>query len=149
MSRRFSEGFVAAEFLQFSPAHRSTSGFGDRGAARPKADWAAASWKPSSIPDREHDMLSAETLPGGWSAFNFTIPDDVKEVFDQSVGSQIADVNYTPLAYATQIVAGVKYCFLCEGTVATSAEKGVAVKVYILVPIKGGGHVTWVAELRT
>jgi hypothetical protein len=128
VSRRFSEGFVAAEFLQFSPAHRSTSGFGDRGAARPKADWAAASWKPSSIPDREHDM---------------------KEVFDQSVGSQIADVNYTPLAYATQIVAGVKYCFLCEGTVATSAEKGVAVKVYILVPIKGGGHVTWVAELRT
>ena len=59
---------------------------------------------------------------GGWSKFSCEITPEASEVFKAAFKGFVG-VSYTPVAFASQIVAGTKYSFF------------VMHKLYILVPL--------------
>jgi len=83
---------------------------------------------------------------GGWSRFNFSITPEAKNVFDQAL-KVIAGVKYTPLAFATQVVAGLNYCFLTEGQVVIPENPQFAVLIHIYAPPGGQPHVTHISPI--
>jgi hypothetical protein len=85
--------------------------------------------------------MSNEIMLGAWTSFNFNInPSDVA-VFETSL-SGLVGVGYKPLAVATQVVAGVNYCFLCQAMPVYPDASSFAAKVYIYQPLQGEPHVT-------
>lgn len=95
----------------------------------------------------------AETIPGGWTDFDFTISGEAKKVFDQALKG-LTGAGYSPLAVATQPVKGLNYCFLCTGQAAYPNAPKFAAKVYILVPLKDSNcpdpkpHITEIKQVR-
>jgi hypothetical protein len=85
-------------------------------------------------------MSSESQLLGGWSSFNFTLSPKAKGVFDQTV-KPLMGVDYTPLAFATQVVSGLNYCFLCEGKVVVPGQPEFAALIYVYAPLKGEPHI--------
>lgn len=83
----------------------------------------------------------SEMMPGGWTGLNFTITPDAKEIFDSALKG-FAGVGYTPLAFATQVVSGKNYCFLCQGKVVYPGASDIAAKLYIYKPPQGNPHIT-------
>ena len=89
----------------------------------------------------------SNTMPGGWTAFSFTIPGDAKHVFDKALEG-FTGVGYTPLAVATQVVEGTNYCYLCKGVVVYPGAPELVVKMYIYKPLDGSPHITQIVEIR-
>ena len=71
------------------------------------------------------DSSSAEVgTVGGWTvnseATNQGLVDDQKEVFDKAI-AELDGVDYEPIAVvAQQLVAGMNYAYLCQGTTVTA-----------------------------
>jgi hypothetical protein len=89
------------------------------------------------------------TVPGGWSDFNFTITPEAKGVFDQ-VTTHLLGVKYTALAFATQVVNGLNYCFLCEGEVVAPGQPEFAALIYVYVPSgeRPQPHITHITRIN-
>jgi hypothetical protein len=94
----------------------------------------------------KEEIVMAEMMPGGWTAFSFTITQEAKKVFDQALKGLVG-VSYTPLAFATQVVAGTNYCFLCQGKVVYPGAPELAAKVYIYVPLQGEPHLSQIIQI--
>jgi hypothetical protein len=92
-------------------------------------------------------MSNESQLPGGWSPFSFTISPEAKGVFDQTV-APLLGVDYTPLAFANQVVNGLNYCFLCEGQVVVPARPEFAALVYIYAPPESEPHITSIDRIN-
>lgn len=76
-------------------------------------------------------------MPGGWSAWNTVVTPEAEKVF-QEVTRRLLGVRYKPLAFASQVVAGLNYCFLCETeSVTLDPARGFA-KLYVFAPLEGG-----------
>ncbi|HVG58050.1 MAG TPA: hypothetical protein VNA24_05805 [Hyalangium sp.] len=88
------------------------------------------------------------TMTGSWSSFNFTLSDDAQKVFKEALKG-FAGVDYTPLAVATQVVAGTNYCFLCKGVLVTPGAQQTAVKLYVYAPLPGQGsaHISQITNI--
>jgi hypothetical protein len=84
---------------------------------------------------------------GGWSSFNFEITSEQRKVFDQAVGGLLG-VKYTPLAVATQVVAGTNYCYLCKAQPVYPKAQEYAAEVFIYQPLQGDPHVTQIKRLE-
>lgn len=89
----------------------------------------------------------SNAIVGGWTAFDFTLSAEAKHVFSQAMEGFVG-VKYTPLAVATQVVAGTNYCFLCEGKGAYPDAPELAAKVYIYQPLKGMPHVSEISQIK-
>ena len=76
------------------------------------------------------------TNPGGWTPFSSQISPKETYVFDQAL-KDLVGVNYTPMAFTTQVVNGMNYRFFCNAKAVTpkSPNEGAIVEIY--VPIKG------------
>ena len=92
-------------------------------------------------------MSSTSGLFGGWGDFSFTITPEAKKVFDQALKGLVG-VNYTPLAFATQVVKGLNYCFLCEGKVVTPGLPEFAALIYVYAPLEGPPHITGIKRIN-
>jgi hypothetical protein len=93
-------------------------------------------------------MSETSGLPGGWGDFSFTITPEAKNVFDQALKG-LTGVKYTPLAFATQVVAGLNYCFLCEGQVVYPGNPEFAALIYVYAPHSGGDpHITGIKRIN-
>ena len=88
-----------------------------------------------------------EQMPGGWSNWNFELTPDAKKVFEKALQGFVG-VAYTPLAFATQVVAGENYCFLCKGKVVYPDAPEFPAKVYIYQPLKGDPHITEIKKIK-
>jgi len=84
---------------------------------------------------------------GGWSSFNFNITPEAKNVFDQALKGLVG-VKYTPLAFATQVVAGLNYCFLTEGQVVIPENPQFAALIHIYAPPGGQPHLTGMTRIN-
>lgn len=73
---------------------------------------------------------------GAWSNFDFTLTPQAKDAFETAM-QLLFGAKYTPLAFASQVVAGTNYCFLCDVQYATPFPDENAVKVYIYQPSGG------------
>ena len=85
-------------------------------------------------------------LAGGWTGWNFTITPEAKAVFEKALQG-FTGVGYTPLAFATQMVSGTNYCFLCQGKVVYPGAPEIAVKLYIYQPLQGDPHITQIINI--
>jgi hypothetical protein len=81
----------------------------------------------------------ANQNPGEWSHFDFTLTPQAKDAFETAMQPMFG-AKYTPLAFASQSVAGFNYCFLCDVQYATPFPNENAVKVYIYQPSDGQPH---------
>ena len=86
-----------------------------------------------------------ETILGGWSTFDFNLSDESKNVLKKATDG--LGVNYTPVAVATQVVAGLNYCFICEGQVVYPGTPENAYKVYIHAPLHGDPQLTAIERI--
>ncbi|MBS1188219.1 MAG: hypothetical protein H6R10_11 [Rhodocyclaceae bacterium] len=90
----------------------------------------------------------SDTIPGGWTAFNFELTPEAKKVFAEAV--ELVGVKYTPFAFATQVVAGTNYCYLSQALPVVPNARLRVVKVYIYQPLPGQGqaHITQIVEIN-
>jgi hypothetical protein len=94
--------------------------------------------------NKENKMTTQ--MPGGWTDWSFTITPEAKKVFDEALKGFVG-VAYTPLAFATQVVAGMNYCFLCKGKVVYPDAPDLAAKVYIYQPLSGAPHLSEIKKV--
>jgi hypothetical protein len=80
--------------------------------------------------------MSNSVHVGGWSNFDFTLTPHAKDAFETAM-PPLFGTTYTPFAFASQTVAGINYCFLCDVQYATAFPDENAVKVYIYHPSNG------------
>jgi len=85
-------------------------------------------------------------LLGGWTPYSTTISADAKKVFD-SVIKGLVGVQYSPLAVATQVVAGTNYRFFCnaKGVYPNALNEAVIIQVY--QPLKDAPHITSIKKV--
>ncbi len=89
----------------------------------------------------------SDEMVGGWTAFSFAITEEAKNVFEEALKGLVG-VNYTPFAFATQVVEGINYCFLCKGKVVYPDAPERVFKVNIFSPLKGDPHITQILEIK-
>ena len=88
-----------------------------------------------------------EPIVGGWSAWNSPVSGEALQVFE-AVTKHLLGVHYTPVAYATQVVAGLNYAFLtlAKPVIPTPAE---SVKIlYVYKPLQGDPHITHIVPVN-
>lgn len=89
----------------------------------------------------------SDVIPGGWTGFNFTIPPEAQKVFDAALHG-FSGVDYTPIAVASQVVAGSNYCFLCKAKAVYPNAPEFVAKVYIYQPLQGAPHITHIERVQ-
>lgn len=88
-----------------------------------------------------------QAIFGGWSAWSFTIGKDAKGVFEKALAGFVG-VGYTPLAFATQVVSGTNYCFLCKAMPVYPKATAFPALVYIHQLPTGDAHITNISEIN-
>lgn len=90
------------------------------------------------LPIWVEDSTQGNAWCGGWSDYRNLQQED-QELFNKVIGGFVG-VDYKPLKVATQIVAGLNYCFLCEATSVTNPPKNYHVQITIFAPLPGKGE---------
>lgn len=90
---------------------------------------------------------AALTMPGGWTHFDFTLSTKAKEIFRDALKGFVG-VHYTPLAAATQVVAGTNWCYLAKGTLPGPSAFEDAYLLYIFEPLEGPPHLTEITRIK-
>lgn len=90
--------------------------------------------------------VESAVMPGGWTNFNFTLTPKAHEVFKKAV--HLVGVGYTPLAFATQVVAGTNWCFLAKGAVVVPGAPEIAALLYVFEPLKGDPYLTEIKQIK-
>ena len=88
-------------------------------------------------------------LMGGWEpAESPELTDELREAFDKAKES-LTGADYEPVALAaTQVVAGMNYCILCESTLRdVDPEKSYALG-YMYVDLEGNSEITDLVSLE-
>ena len=84
-------------------------------------------------------------VPGGWTGFHFKLTPKAEKVFGVM---NLSGVKYTPLAFATQVVAGTNWCFLAQGTIVYPGNPEFAALIYIYEPLQGEPYVTGIHRIN-
>ena len=89
----------------------------------------------------------SQVIAGGWSNFANPLTTEASQVFETAM--TLVGVIYVPVAFATQVVAGTNYCFLCTTTVMDGSNTQGAAKVYVFQPLPGQGtaHITHIDKV--
>jgi len=90
--------------------------------------------------------METNSVVGGWTPYSTTVPAEAKKVFD-SVIKGLLGVHYTPLAVATQVVAGTNYRFFCnaKGVYPNALNEAVIIQIY--QPLKDAAHITSIKKV--
>lgn len=86
-------------------------------------------------------------FPGGWSAFDYEITGVAKEVLKEALEGFVG-ATYTPSAFATQIVAGTNYCFLCTGQIVAPNAPRFPALVHVFKPLNGKAHISEITRIK-
>lgn len=84
--------------------------------------------------------------PGAWTTFTKDISEKEFDIFKQ-VTENLDGVQYTPIAVATQVVAGINYKFLCNGKIVYPNTPEIAVIITIYEPLEGPAHITEIKRI--
>jgi len=86
-------------------------------------------------------------ISGGWTDFCFEITTEAKRVFEEAINGLVG-VVYTPNAFATQVVSGTNYCFLCKAKGVYPGATDYAVMVYVYRPVQGAVHIMKIVHIH-
>lgn len=84
-------------------------------------------------------------MPGAWTNFKFELTPRAKEVFKKALHDFVG-VGYTPIAFATQVVAGTNWCYLSKAVIPGGVEY--AALLYIFDPLEGPPHITEIKQIK-
>lgn len=84
---------------------------------------------------------------GAWTPFSCKITKEASEVFDAAFKGFVG-VSYKPVAFATQVVNGVNYSFLCNATAVYPDAPNQAAIVNIYKPLDGPAHITEIRKIN-
>lgn len=90
--------------------------------------------------------MTTEIL-GGWSSFDYEVTGVARAILKEALDGVIG-VNYVPSAFATQVVAGTNYCFLCTGEVVVPNAPRFPVLVYAFKPLNGKAHISEITKIK-
>lgn len=85
-------------------------------------------------------------IPGGWTPYSTTISAEAMDVFKHAMHGLVG-VSYTPIAFATQVVSGINYRFICNAKVVYPNAPNDAAIVQIYKPLTGDAHITSITRL--
>ena len=83
---------------------------------------------------------------GAWSAWNFTLSAEATKVFNAAT-SGILGVSYSAVAFASQVVAGTNYSFLCWAKSATNPAMVYPVQMHVFAPLQGNPTIQGIERL--
>jgi len=86
------------------------------------------------------------TAVGGWSAWHFSATPEATKVFGETLG-KLLGVHYKMVAFATQVVNGTNYAFLCEAASSTHPPVDYIVIGYVHQPISGAPHIIEISNV--
>jgi len=86
------------------------------------------------------------TTLGGWSAWHFTATPEATKVFGETLG-KLLGVHYKMVAFATQVVNGTNYAFLCEAAASTHPATDYIVVAHVHQPIQGAPHIMGISTV--
>jgi hypothetical protein len=92
------------------------------------------------------EVSMSTTIPGGYTDWQFPVTSEASEVF-KTAFEGVCGVEYTPLAFATQVVAGTKYAFLAEGHVVVPEEPKLVAVIHIIEPLEGKPHILEIKQI--
>jgi hypothetical protein len=87
------------------------------------------------------------TRMGGWSPYRDGLTQEEKDLFKTSVTSKITGVDYTALAVASQVVAGMNYNFFCNAKGVYPDAPNYAVIITVYKPVSGEAHITAITRI--
>jgi hypothetical protein len=87
------------------------------------------------------NIMSQNTIIGGWSAWSFKPDAAATQVFENSLG-KLLGVKYTLVAAASQLVNGTNYVFLCEAEMVAPAGIDYIVVANVYQPLQGEPHIS-------
>lgn len=85
------------------------------------------------------------TITGAWTAWHPLTP-QAEQVFKTAIHGLVG-TSYTPLGFASQIVAGTNYAFLCQGKPAYLNPPETFVVIYVFQPLQGEPHITKIEQI--
>ena len=90
--------------------------------------------------------MGTSNMAGGWTTYSTEISAEAKNAFDKAV--DLVGVRYTPVAVATQVVAGVNYNFFCnaKGSYPNAGNEAALITVY--QPFNGVPHLTKITRVN-
>ncbi len=90
----------------------------------------------------------SDVVLGGWTNFNFELTPEAKAAFAAATEGFVGQ-RFTPLAFATQVVAGLNYSFLCKAQLVVPNAPTRATKVHVYQPLPGQGapHITQIIDI--
>ena len=91
--------------------------------------------------------IMTTAITGGWSSFDYEVTSAAKAVFKEALEGFVG-VKYQPSAFATQIVAGTNYCFLCTGEVVIPESPHFPALLYIFKPLNGKAHISEIKRIH-
>jgi hypothetical protein len=80
-------------------------------------------------------------ITGGWTPYSCSISPEAQNVFNTALKGLLG-VNYTPLTFSTQLVAGTNYSFFCNKKGVYPNAPNEAVIIDIFAPLQGSPHIT-------
>jgi hypothetical protein len=83
---------------------------------------------------------------GAWSDFVSPVPEEEKKVFAK-VMEHWEGVKYTPIAAATQVVAGQNFCYICLAKVVVPDATVTVAKVTVYAPVSGDPYITGIENV--
>jgi hypothetical protein len=89
----------------------------------------------------------SETIMGGWSAWNSPVSGEALQVFE-AVTKPLISMHYTPIAYATQVVAGLNYAFLALAKPVVPHPVESVKILYVYKPLQGDPHITHILPVN-
>lgn len=89
---------------------------------------------------------ATQTLAGAWTEYRTQISEQEKEIFNAALKGLLG-VEYTPVAVASQVVAGYNYSFFCNARVVHPHATNEAALVGIYLPPDGKPRVTGIQPL--
>jgi hypothetical protein len=84
----------------------------------------------------EKNASESNLMPGGWTPYSCVISPEAQKAFDTAFKGFVG-VKYIPVAVATQVVAGVNYCFFCNARVVYPKAPNKAAMILIYAPLDG------------
>ncbi len=86
------------------------------------------------------------TIPGGYTDWQFPVTPEASEVFETALKGWCG-AAYSPLAFATQVVAGTKYAFLAQGHIVIPDEPKIVAVIHIIKPLQGKPHILEIKQI--
>jgi hypothetical protein len=87
-----------------------------------------------------------EEKTGAWTDFVSPITSDQKKIWDEAIQGLLG-VQYTPIACASQLVAGTNYIFICLAKVIYPGSSAYIAQVDVFKPLSDKAYITQIVKI--